>query len=208
MGSTLKETAADTLALLEERVRRIDYALHGNHSSISTDDTLDNASSVKARLRHLERSLASLAAQSPTVAEVLALQKSHPSLFNLAGPANSNDIPPQQLVQIILSHAPIYTSLASQLTQLSSNPSVPDNKHFVQIVPLQDRIRKARAREAELQQEVAMLRQRSARVVKTWYEMGVLEMGGKWAEWEERCREAEKVLTKEEARKGREEGVV
>ncbi|KAH9826538.1 Dynactin subunit p22 [Teratosphaeria destructans] len=208
MGSTSKETATDTLALLEDRVRRIHYALTGSISSISTDDTPDNASSATARLRHLERSLASLAAQSPTVAEVLALQKSHPSLFNPASPAGPNDIPPQQLVQLILSHAPTYTSLASQLTQLSSNPSVPDTVRFVQVVPLQDRIQKARAREAELQQEVAMLRQRSAKVVKMWYERGVLEMGGKWADWEERCREAEKVLTREEARKGRDEGVV
>ncbi|TKA70317.1 hypothetical protein B0A55_08209, partial [Friedmanniomyces simplex] len=72
-----KQTAADILALLEERLRRVNYVLNGD------GEARDNApsqptGSATARLRALQRTLAQLRSRSPAAAEVLALQKAHP----------------------------------------------------------------------------------------------------------------------------------
>ena len=57
-------------------------------------------------------------------------------------------------------------------------------------------------------EELAELRARSAVVVEKWYSEGVLKMGERWADWEERLREGEILIRRREAAKKREEGLV
>jgi len=93
------------------------------------------------------------------------------------------------------------------LTQLQDTP-VADPASAVKLVDLRERIGKAAVRQDQQARELAELRARSAMVVERWYEMGVLEMGENWADWEERVREAEILVRRKEAAKKREQGVV
>ena len=63
-------------------------------------------------------------------------------------------------------------------------------------------------RSKEQAKEFAELRARSAKVVEQWYENGVLDMGEKWADWEERLRDCEILVRRNEAAKKREEGTL
>jgi len=98
-------------------------------------------------------------------------------------------------------------SVSSQLTQLQDLP-LPDSAFAVKLAELQPRIDKAVQRQEQQATEVAELRARSARVVERWYELGVLDMGERWADWEERLREAEILVRRKEAARKREEGAV
>ncbi|KAK0931062.1 hypothetical protein LTR29_016438 [Friedmanniomyces endolithicus] len=201
-----KQTTADTLALLDERLRRVNYALHGDSETRDSDPS-QTPRSVIARLRALERTLAQLRAHSPAAAEVLALQKAHPSLFHPPPPNTPSTLPPTQLTALILAHSQLYASVSANLTQLQDT-RVPDPASAAKLVELAPRIEKARAKQEKQAREVAELRARSARVVERWLEVGMLGMSERWAEWEERLREVEIVVRRREGAKRREEGMV
>lgn len=213
MEANSYQTASDTLALLEERLRRIDYILHGDNP-IPTSDPKPDANRptppAAERLRRLERNLASLASKSPTVTEILDLQKSHPSLFHpTSTPDTTPTLPTPALAALVLAHAPLYHQTSTHLQTLQSQSSIPDPAALAKLVALQPRLARIQAKQQEQAREFAELRARSARVVERWYEDGVLGMGEKWAEWEERLREGEILVRRREARERRErEGVV
>ncbi|KAK1055971.1 hypothetical protein LTR74_015281 [Friedmanniomyces endolithicus] len=201
-----KQTTADTLALLDERLRRVNYALHGD-SEVRDSDPPQTPRPAIAHLRALERTLAQLRTHSPAAAEVLALQKAHPSLFH-PNPANApSTLLPSQLRALVLAHSQLYTSVSTNLTQLQDT-RVPDPTGIVKLVDLAPRIEKARVRQEQQAREVAELRAKSARVVEQWLEVGMLGMSERWAEWEERLREVEIVVRRREGAKRREEGMV
>lgn len=80
---------------------------------------------------------------------------------------------------------------------------------MAKLIAQQARLDQARQKQDEQAREFAELRARSARLVETWYEEGVLGMGEKWAAWEEKLREGEILVRRREARVKREkEGVV
>nr|POF22062.1 hypothetical protein CFP56_36149 [Quercus suber] len=200
----------NTLALLEERLRTIQHIIHGSSQPSNAPPSTDT--SPASRLHAIERQLGSLAARSATVSDVLALQKAHPSLFHPSASPTDNEaaslLPTGALAELVLAHSPLYTSTASQLTALQSTP-LSDSDGLTKLVEVMPRIEKARAKQEAQTREVAELRARSARVVEEWYESGVLEMGDKWAEWEERVRDCEILVRRKEAVKRRiEEGVI
>lgn len=199
-----REVSADTLALLEERLRRVDYVLNGNHNRNSAQSEVK--ASATARLRHLERNLQSLNARSPAVADILALQRAQPTLFH-TNSATPPTLPPSTLASLVLAHRQLYTSTAASLSSLQDT-HIPNPGAAAKLVELQPRISKASARQQQQMRELAELRARSAKAVEKWYESGVLEMGEHWAEWEERVREAEILVRRREAAKKREEGAV
>ncbi|RMY76165.1 hypothetical protein D0863_02098 [Hortaea werneckii] len=206
-----KETAADTLALLEERIRRIHHLLHGHTtlpSSLHEKDPDSPPASATARLRKLERSLTSLLDRSPTAQQAVALQKSHPHLFSSTPTTPTDLLPTSTLATLVLAHTHLYTNLSTQLTQLQSTP-LPDSTPLTHLVDLQPRITQLQAKQHEQAQELADLRSRSAQAVEKWYTGGVMEMGEQWADWEERVREVEILVRRREAaRRREEEGVV
>ncbi|KAK3641581.1 hypothetical protein LTR56_011182 [Elasticomyces elasticus] len=197
-----QRTAADTLALLEDRLRRVNYVLNGDSETNEQQPT----SSATARLRALERSLAQLRNQSPAVAEVLALQKARPAVFNPSA-AETPSIPANQLTALILAHSQLYTSVSGSLTQLQST-QLPDSAVLVKLVDLGPRMERVLARQEQQAREVSELRARSARVVEQWLEVGMLGMSERWAEWEERLKDVEVVVRRREGVRKREEGVV
>lgn len=207
MAATTND-ASQTLKLLEERLRRIEYAVNGYNEADQTEPEQQQRSAA-ARLRTLERTLQTLASKSPATADILRLQKQHPDI--LQAPAESSARPilaPSSLAALVLAHAPLYHSTAGHLRQLETQ-HVPDPADAAKLIAMEPRLSKAFAREAELAREVQELRARSAKAVEGWYEGGVLHMGDLWAEWEERLRDSEIVVRRAETRRKREdEGTV
>lgn len=206
-----KETAATSLLLLEERLRRIDYVLHGNKERDKDETTPkpQHSGSASARLRQLEHKLHSLATKSPIIPEILALQKQHPTVFHPDSSSVPESLPLASLATLPLAHEKLYHSLSTQLQQLQdSSRNIPDPVVAAKLVELRPRIEKLATKQEQQMGELAELRARSAKVVETWYEGGVLEMGERWAEWEERLRDAEILVRRREAAKKREEGNV
>lgn len=197
-----------TLELLGARLQRIDYALHGNTESSSppTPTSPTTSATATARLRTLERQLQTLLSRSRTAREVLHLQQTHPELFR-DDTAPPPALPPSSLAVAVLANAQLYTRVAAQLGTLKDS-AVPDSAAFARLVELQPRLERAAVRQEEQAREVAELRARSAVAVEHWYEEGVLGMGERWAEWEERMRDCEIVVRRMEGAKKREEGVV
>lgn len=208
MASTT-ETTVETLSLLEDRLRRVAFVLHGRADERDEGTTADSTeASAIARLRNLEQSLQALAASSTAVGDVLALHTKHPELFHAPDSTHVSSTPaPSSLASLILAHSQLYQSLASKLSQLQSS-SIPDVASATKLIQLRPRIEAMRAKQSAQTQELADLRVRSARAVETWYEGGVLRMGDRWADWEERLRAAEITLRRREAAKKREEGAV
>ncbi|RMY23833.1 hypothetical protein D0865_16447 [Hortaea werneckii] len=205
-----QKTAADTLALLEERIRRIDHLLHGHTtlpSSLHEKDPDSPPTSATARLRKLERSLISLLDRSPSAQQAIALQKSHPQLFS-SNPTTPTDLPTSTLATLVLAHTHLYTNLSTQLTQLQSTP-LPDSTPLTHLIALRPRINALQTKQHDQAQELADLRSRSAQAVEKWYTTGVMEIGEHWADWEERVREVEILVRRREAaRRREEEGVI
>ena len=212
--TSIQTTASQTLSGLEERLRRVDYVLNG-HSDPNAQDTGGSGASVKqqsatTRLGTLERSLQSLVAKSSSAEDVLALQKKQPNLFH---PSVSEEevpsLPPASLASLILAHSNLYQFLAARLPQLQDGSnSIPDSGALAKLIELQPRVKKARERQQQQMKQFANLRTRSARIAEEWYEGGVLGMGERWADWEERLREVEILIRRREAAKRREEGAV
>ena len=183
MADTSGSTAATTLALLEERLRRVDYILNGGRpaQTPTNDNSTRPKASASARLRQLERNLQSLSAKSSAVSDVLSLQRQHPEVFDSTARTQASGLLASTLATIVLANAQLYTSTSTSLQQLASNPTIPDPASCAKVIALQPRIAAAQAKQDEQDREVAELRARSAKIMSSWYEDGVLGMGEKWA---------------------------
>lgn len=204
-----KETAAETLSLLEERLQRVDYVLNGNTNGDAEDSTATAAKpSATARLRALERTLQAIAAKSTTVSDILFLQHKHPELFHTSPLSDVRDtLPPSSLPALVLAHSQLYHSVSARLPQVQ-DASMPDPSVAAKLIELRPHIEQLQSKQDAQATEFAKLRTRSAQAVEAWYEGGVLNMGERWAEWEERLRDAEIVVRRREAAKKREEGTL
>lgn len=201
------ETVSDTLSMLEQRLQRIDYAINGD-SPQSHDDQPKPAASAAARLRHLERTLKALSTKSHAVADVLQIHKQYPELFH---PADEKAVPstlhPAALAQLVLAHESLYKTTSAQLQTLQDNSTIPESAPLVKLIGLEPRLERIEAKQIEQAREFAELRLRSTRLLENWYKVGVLDMGEKWTDWEERLRDCEILVRRREAAKKREEGM-
>lgn len=205
MGVT-HATAVDTLRMLHERLARIDFAVNGDSSA---NEDKQSTSSATARLRALERTLSTLAARSPAVSDILQLHNSHPELFHPAdSKAVPTTLPPASLAQLVLAHDQLYRTTSTQLSTLNENKDIPDPSALTKLIALQPRVEKIEARQAQQASEFAELRARSAKIVEQWYENGVLDMGERWAAWEEELKDCEILVRRKEAARKREEGML
>lgn len=206
--ATTAEATADTLSMLEARLKRIHYLLNGDGYTSKPSTTPKNTTSAAVRLRALERSLQNLASSSSTINDILNLQKAHPEIFDPTASSSAPPaLPPTSLASLVLAHSSIYNTLSTSLTQLQ-DLDVPDPSTAAKLTNLNPRIGKVRMKQRAQGAEFAELRDRSARAVEAWYEGGVLGMDGQWAEWEERLRDAEILVRRREAAKRREDGEV
>jgi len=201
--ATTMQTAAETLQLLEERLARIEFVVNGDSQETTKSQS---QASANTRLRNLERALRSLSAKSYAVCDILELHRNHPEIFHPAdSSAAPSALPPASLAQLILAHENLYKTSASQLSTLNDSRSIPDPVALTSLISMQPRIQKLEAKQREQAKEFAELRARSAKVVENWYENGVLDMGDKWADWEERLKEVEILVRRQEAAKRRDE---
>lgn len=201
-----RETAADTLQMLHERLARIEFAINGDDT---TAEGLRSNASASARLAALERTLNALAGKSPGVSDIRHLHNSCPELFH---PSNAKDapttLPPASLAQLVLAHDHLYRTASTQLSTLNDNKEIPDPSALTKLLALQPRVEKIEARQAQQANEFAELRARSAKIVERWYENGVLNMGERWAGWEEKLKDCEILVRRKEAATKREEGLL
>ncbi|KAK4624079.1 hypothetical protein CLAFUW4_05446 [Fulvia fulva] len=214
MTTAMATTATQTLDLLEARLQRLSFLLSGDgngddeHPSTSTS-TSTSTTPAKVRLAGIERNLKSLAARSPAVADVLQLHRAHPDLFNASSTSTPpSTLPTASLAQLVLAHEQLYKTTNSQLTTANDSKNIPDPSSLTKLIGLTSRIDAAEAKQVEQAREFAELRGRSAKIVEKWYEEGVLDMGERWADWEERLRDAEILVRRREAAKRREEAGV
>lgn len=207
--ATAREAAAETLSMLEERLARITLAVHGDTTAPISTPQQHASNSVAARLHTLERNLNSLATRSYAVSDLLQLHKQHPELFHPVDPQSAPPtLAPASLAQLVIAHENQYKTVASQLSILSENKDVPEPAPLAKLIALQPRIDRLEAKQTEQAWEFAELRARSASLVEEWYENGILDMGEKFADWEETLRDYEILVRRKEAAKKREEGMV
>ncbi|KAK6400914.1 hypothetical protein LTR95_019250 [Oleoguttula sp. CCFEE 5521] len=192
---------------LQARLKRLTFAIYGDDSAGNglPSPTPTNGSHPAAQIKDLQRQLQSLASRSEAVNEVLQLQIKYPEL--LSSPTSNVTLPPTALAALVVSHTRLYESLSAQLSTLQTL-SVPEATPLTALATLQPRISKASDRQQQQARDLAELRARSAAVVEQWYAGGVLGMGEKWAEWEERLRDVELTVRRMEGAAKRERGLV
>ena len=153
--ATSHETSAQTLSLLEERLKRIDFLVNG--SRVQDEDSAAPAAkgSAAVRLHNLGRALSALSTKSHAVSSILALQKQHPDLFNPS--TNPSTLAPSALASLTLAHSNLYQLLSSRLPQLQDTP-VPDSSAAAKLIDLRPRIESVRAKQTAQLREVAEVR--------------------------------------------------
>lgn len=207
--TTSKSIADSTLLSLEERTRRVEYALIGNLDREAEHEATTAASgSAIARLRRLEHTLRIFSSKSPVVSDILAIQNKSPHLFHVVdGGEVPASLSTSSLASLVLAHAKLYQTISAQLPQLQGS-TIPDSGAAIKLTELRPRIEQVRANQDRQKTEFAELRLRSAQAVENWYGNGVLGMGENWVQWEERLRNAEIVVRRREAAKKRAENAV
>jgi len=194
------------LASLRARFDRLQYAVTG--TSGQSETPVGDIDSAHIRMKALERRVHTASSHSTSVHEILRLQAEHPEIFDQSLDRNpSPSLPPKSLAALTLSHADLYQQLSTQLDILQES-SIPDPCSASKLASFQPRIEKAAIRQDQQARKIAELRARSTAVVEQWYTAGVMEMGERWAEWEERVRDVEIATRRMEAAKKRDGGVV
>ncbi|OAL73400.1 nuclear distribution protein RO10 [Trichophyton violaceum] len=202
-------TAADTIELLETRLRRIEFLLTGQTNwagepEQASEPPASVRETVSARLAELEHGLRRLSARVPAVQDVLKLYSRYPDLFQSASthtpPATMT---PATLASIVLSYATAFPETASRLSSLQDLP-IPPASASTALVELQPRIDRAQETQRRQAEEIAELRVQSTLLMKRWVEVGVVGGGEVWGEWEERMRMVEIGVRREEKARERE----
>jgi len=200
MVDTEEATAADTIDLLETRLRRLEYALSGNTpwTGDSAVDEQARGATITTRLAALETDLKKLSGRSGVVQDVLKLYARFPDLFQSIPP---NEIPTTlttaNLASIVLSCASAYPETASRLNSLKDLP-IPPASASTSLISLKPRLEVARQRQDEQAKEIAVLRARSAAVLERYYEIGLVGGGECWAEYDGRVEIVERAVRRME----------
>ncbi|PGH05938.1 hypothetical protein AJ80_08250 [Polytolypa hystricis UAMH7299] len=224
---TPTSTAADTIELLESRLRRLEFLLTGDTSWTGEPRGIPPASaaatgsgviddhdpavsgpreaSVAARLGTLEYELKRLSGKVPLVHDVLSLYSRFPDLFQ-SPPTTTvpSTLSPQALNSIILSYASAFPETSSRLTSLKDLP-IPPARASASLIELQPRLDKLSQVQNQQAAEIAELRAQSVVLLKRWVEVGVLAGSEVWGEWEERVAMVERAVRRFEGRVEREE---
>ena len=133
-------------------------------------------------------------------------EANYPDLFHpsTSSPALPTTLSPTELLAIVTASAPEYHQTASRLTALKDLPLPPTDSSSA-LISLLPRMAKVELEQEGQEREIADLRERSAKVVQTWYEAGVRGEGECWGEWEGRVTEVEKGIRRKELMRRREE---
>lgn len=118
-------------------------------------------------------------------------EKSFPSLFHADAPA---DLPTQlstsEIATVVLAAASSFPATSSALSAIKDTP-VPDPAQSAALLAETDRMRALAAVQAVQAAEIAELRTRSERIVRAWYQGGLLQASARLADVEGRAEKAE-----------------
>lgn len=134
------------------------------------------------------------------------LDTAYPDLFhndNKYTDPSDAALSPGERLAIISACATSYPTTASRLTSIKDVP-IPPVESSLALIALQPRINRLEQLQEEQERELSELRLRSARVLKRWYEVGVLAGGECWVEWEGRVMGVEKRVRRVERWRERE----
>jgi hypothetical protein len=133
----------------------------------------------------------------------------YPDLFNNTEPTKDRSASEDMstLASIVLAHAGLYPETASRLSSLQTL-RVPPADQSAQLVSLLPRLHHLSQEEQRMQAEVQDLRERSARCLEWWIEVGVVGMGQLWEDWEGRLTEVERNVIRHNRRMKEEQGYV
>jgi hypothetical protein len=133
----------------------------------------------------------------------------YPDLFNNTQPttdgSTSEDM--NTLASIVLAHAALYPETASRLSSLQTL-QIPVADQSAQLVSLLPRLQQLSQEEQCMQTEVQDLRERSARCLEWWVEVGVVGMSDLWEDWEGRLTEVERNVIRHDRHLKEEQGYV
>jgi hypothetical protein len=133
----------------------------------------------------------------------------HPDLFAPSTGAfeNTKSAELSTLSSIILAHAMLYPETASRLSSLQSL-QIPSADQSAKLLSLKPRLQQLQQEEQLLQGDVRELRERTARCLEWWVNIGVVGMGDVWEDWEKRISDVERNLIRWERRAKEEQGYV
>ncbi|KAH7126248.1 hypothetical protein B0J13DRAFT_565041 [Dactylonectria estremocensis] len=190
----MDQTTLSTLDLLESRLLRVEHLLYGQTVSPS----LAQEYSAVEKIGDLEKRFSLLISKIRVYGELVKIYKSHPDFFHSADPSE----PPSQLsadaVQsIVLASASSFPSTLSSLTAIKDSP-VPDPSESAALIALGDRMKAVEATQLAQAAEMADLRKRSERIIRSWYESGVLDNSNVMADIVSRVEIAERQVRRAE----------
>ncbi|KIW47133.1 uncharacterized protein PV06_02731 [Exophiala oligosperma] len=208
--------ARATLALLETRLRHLEFLLKGTTDQDGIPEPATSPAhgkdTVWSRLDHLEGEFERLkkhsGAASTMIRDIEHLSFVYPDLF--ASTLSASEVPPKSqdlstLASIVLAHATLFPETASRLSSLQTL-QIPPAEQSSELLSLVPRLEQCNRTEEELANEVQVLRERSARCLEWWIKVGVVGMGDLWEDWERRVGEVEKHLIRWERRAKEEQG--
>ncbi|KAI9729873.1 MAG: hypothetical protein M1834_006622 [Cirrosporium novae-zelandiae] len=203
MDNSQEDVSLETIELLEDRLRRLEYLVTGSSSLQNNHDaetTATESKPVSTRLQELDSSLRMLRSRFRSVHDLLILETEsrYPDLFHAIPPADiPSSLDPSEIASIVLSCASSFPETASRLNSIKDLP-IPSAETSAALIALSPRLEKIAARQRTQTQELADLRAHSAAVLERWYELSVLDGGECWAEWESRLEKVERQIKRQE----------
>lgn len=104
---------------------------------------------------------------------------------------------------VVIASAPTFNSAQSSLSNLEGI-KLEDASTLIPFVSIQRGLVRAQVIQQAQESEVALLRERTARLLAQWYQDSVLTGGERLADWEERLLDVEKVIKRREVAQARE----
>ncbi|KIV85151.1 hypothetical protein PV11_00883 [Exophiala sideris] len=207
--------ALSTLALLETRLRRMEFLLTGTSDDhgrpLPVTRSAHNSETVWGKLDALQADLARLKKVNGPAGSLLKdidrLSTAYPDLFDpspaAASTPKTEDL--STLASIVLSHATVYPETASRLSSLQTL-QIPLAEQSSLLATLSPKLEECKATEDSIANEVRELRDRSARCLEWWVKIGVIGMGDISEDWERRVGDIQRHLIRWERRARDEQG--
>ncbi|KAK4227395.1 hypothetical protein QBC38DRAFT_443804 [Podospora fimiseda] len=195
MEETLDKTSLATIELLEARLLRIEHILYGPTAPPSQPP----ADSAITSLAELEHRFNILIRHFRVYAEILKIYFFHAQPSDPATPYSNTpatSLSPEAVRATVLSYASQFPSTVSALSAVTGDTPVPDAKLSAELASLVPKMKGIEATQLAQEAEIAELRARSERVVKAWYEGGVLQYGRSIADAEGRLEKVERGVRK------------
>ncbi|KAH7013562.1 hypothetical protein EDB80DRAFT_710360 [Ilyonectria destructans] len=190
----MDQTTLSTLDLLESRLMRVEHLLYGQTVSPS----LAQDYSAVEKIGDLENRFSTLISKIRVYGELLNIYKTHPDFFHAADPADPpSELSTDAIQSIVLASASSFPSTLSSLTAIKDSP-IPDPTESTALIALGDRMKAVQATQVAQVAEMADLRRRSERIIRSWYESGVLDNSSVMADLESRVAIAERQVRRAE----------